>query len=116
MLVDQSLLGRTPRSNPAVYIGAFDDIRDFYAASPEALANEMPAGCFSFNSKRGQCETCRGAGFEKIEMQFLSDVLIRCAACGGCRYQARVAAVKVAPSRRFGSLGPVDLRHSGCDG
>ena len=102
VLVDQSLLGRTPRSNPAVYIGAFDDIRDFYAASPEALANEMPSGCFSFNSKRGQCETCRGAGFEKIEMQFLSDVLIRCAACGGCRYQARVAAVKVAPPDGLG--------------
>ena len=102
VLVDQSLLGRTPRSNPAVYIGAFDDIRDFYAASPEALANELPAGCFSFNSKRGQCETCRGAGFEKIEMQFLSDVLIRCAACGGRRYQARVAAVKVAPPEGLG--------------
>ena len=102
VLVDQSLLGRTPRSNPAVYIGAFDDIRDFYAASPEAVANELPAGCFSFNSKRGQCETCRGAGFEKIEMQFLSDVLIRCAACGGRRYQARVAAVKVAPPEESG--------------
>ena len=102
MLVDQSLLGRTPRSNPAVYIGAFDDIRDFYAASPEALAHELPAGCFSFNSKRGQCETCRGAGFEKIEMQFLSDVLIRCGACGGRRYQARVAAVKVAPPEASG--------------
>ena len=102
VLVDQSLLGRTPRSNPAVYIGAFDDIRDFYAASPEALAHELPAGCFSFNSKRGQCETCRGAGFEKIEMQFLSDVLIRCGACGGRRYQARVAAVKVAPPQSSG--------------
>ena len=108
VLVDQSLLGRTPRSNPAVYIGAFDDIRDFYAASPEAVAQELPAGCFSFNSKRGQCETCRGAGFEKIEMQFLSDVLIRCAACGGRRYQARVAAVKVSPPEESG-LNPLSI-------
>ena len=108
VLVDQSLLGRTPRSNPAVYIGAFDDIRDFYAASPEAVAHELPAGCFSFNSKRGQCETCRGAGFEKIEMQFLSDVLIRCAACNGRRYQARVAAVKVSPPEGSG-LQPLSI-------
>ena len=108
VLVDQSLLGRTPRSNPAVYIGAFDDIRDFYAASPEAVAQELPAGCFSFNSKRGQCETCRGAGFEKIEMQFLSDVMIRCAACGGRRYQARVAAVKVSPPQESG-LAPLSI-------
>ena len=108
VLVDQSLLGRTPRSNPAVYIGAFDDIRDFYAASPEAVANDLPAGCFSFNSRRGQCETCRGAGFEKIEMQFLSDVLIRCAACGGRRYQARVSAVKVSPPEGSG-LPPLSI-------
>lgn len=108
VLVDQSLLGRTPRSNPAVYIGAFDDLRAFYAASPEAVANDLPAGCFSFNSRQGQCETCRGAGFEKIEMQFLSDVLIRCAACGGRRYQARVAAVKVVPPAESG-LKPLSI-------
>ena len=108
VLVDQSLLGRTPRSNPAVYIGAFDDLRAFYAASPEAVANGLPPGCFSFNSSRGQCETCRGAGYEKIEMQFLSDVLIRCAACGGRRYRARVAAVKVGPPDGSG-LQPLSI-------
>jgi excinuclease ABC subunit A len=91
-----------------VYIGAFDDIRDFYAASPEAVAQELPAGCFSFNSQRGHCATCRGAGFEKIEMQFLSDVMIRCAACGGRRYQARVAAVKVSPPQESG-LAPLSI-------
>ena len=69
MMVDQSSLGRTPRSNPAVYIGAFDDIRKLFAASLEARTLELPAGAFSFNSAQGQCGYCRGTGFEKIEMQ-----------------------------------------------
>jgi excinuclease ABC subunit A len=97
MMVDQSSLGRTPRSNPAVYIGAFDDIRKLFAASPEARAFELPAGAFSFNSAQGQCGYCRGTGFEKIEMQFLSDVFIKCPECNGRRYRDHVLEAKLTP-------------------
>ncbi|MFO1459886.1 MAG: excinuclease ABC subunit UvrA [Verrucomicrobiota bacterium] len=99
LLVDQSPLGRTPRSNPAVYVGAFDEIRTFFAASPGAMEAGLDASAFSFNSAKGQCDHCRGAGFEKIEMQFLSDVFIRCPACQGRRYREHVLKVTVrAPS------------------
>jgi len=97
VLVDQSSLGRTPRSNPAVYIGAFDDIRDVFAQAPLALERAMNSSAFSFNSASGQCERCRGAGFEKIEMQFLSDVFIRCPVCDGRRYRQHVLEVTVKP-------------------
>ena len=108
VLVDQSALGRTPRSNPAVYIGAFDDIRDFFAASEEAKAQGLKAGHFSFNSVLGQCEQCRGAGFEKIEMQFLSDVFIRCPVCQGRRFRAAISVVTVtAPGGRSLSVSEV---------
>ncbi len=95
VLVDQSPLGRTPRSNPAVYIGAFDDIRDFFAASDAAKERGLDGSAFSFNSAKGQCDRCRGAGFEKIEMQFLSDVFIRCPSCQGRRYREHILDVKV---------------------
>lgn len=95
VLVDQSPIGRTPRSNPAVYIGAFDDIRDVFAASPAARERGLAAGAFSFNSAQGQCERCRGAGFEKIEMQFLSDVFVCCPVCQGRRYREHILEVKV---------------------
>ncbi|MFT4588200.1 MAG: excinuclease ABC subunit A [Candidatus Binatia bacterium] len=101
VLVDQSSLGKTPRSNPAVYIGAFDFIREVFAKSPLAMQRGMAAGAFSFNSAQGQCERCRGMGFEKIEMQFLSDVFIRCPSCDGRRYRAHVLEVHV-----DGSVGP----------
>ena len=94
-LVDQSILGKTPRSNPAVYIGAFEDIRAFFAQSELAKQRGLNASAFSFNSSQGQCERCRGAGFEKIEMQFLSDVFIRCPDCNGRRYRAHILEVKV---------------------
>ena len=97
MMVDQSSLGRTPRSNPAVYIGAFDDIRKLFAASPEASTLDLPAGAFSFNSARGQCGYCRGTGFEKVEMQFLSDVFIKCPECNGSRYRDHVLEAKLTP-------------------
>jgi len=97
MMVDQSSLGRTPRSNPAVYVHAFDDIRKLFAASPEAKALELPAGAFSFNSAQGQCGYCRGTGFEKIEMQFLSDVFIKCPECNGRRYRDHVLEAKLKP-------------------
>src|SRR5262249_14246422 len=95
VLVDQSILGKTPRSNPAVYIGAFDDIREFFAQSELAKQRGLNASAFSFNSSQGQCERCRGAGFEKIEMQFLSDVFIRCPDCDGRRYRAHILEIKV---------------------
>jgi excinuclease ABC subunit A len=95
VLVDQSILGKTPRSNPAVYIGAFDDIREFFAQSELAKQRGLNVSAFSFNSSQGQCERCRGAGFEKIEMQFLSDVFIRCPDCDGRRYRGHILEVKV---------------------
>jgi excinuclease ABC subunit A len=98
-LVDQSILGKTPRSNPAVYIGAFDHIRELFAGSEPARQRGLNASAFSFNSAQGQCERCRGAGFEKIEMQFLSDVFIRCPDCNGRRYRSHILEVKIqAPS------------------
>ena len=93
--MDQSALGKTPRSNPAVYIGAFDDIREVFAQSEAAKQRGLNASAFSFNSAVGQCEKCRGAGFEKIEMQFLSDIFIRCPECNGRRYRQHILEVKV---------------------
>jgi excinuclease ABC subunit A len=97
VLVDQSILGKTPRSNPAVYIGAFEEIRELFAQSEPAKQRGLNSSAFSFNSGQGQCERCRGAGFEKIEMQFLSDVFIRCADCDGRRYRAHILEVKIKP-------------------
>jgi excinuclease ABC subunit A len=95
--VDQSLLGRTPRSNPAVYIGAFDEIRELFARTESAAQRGLAASAFSFNSAQGQCERCRGAGFEKIEMQFLSDVFVRCPDCNGRRYRPHILEVTAQP-------------------
>ncbi len=95
IMVDQSSLGRTPRSNPAVYIGAFEFLRDFFADSDLARKKGLDSSAFSFNSSQGQCERCRGAGFEKIEMQFLSDVYIRCPDCNGRRYRAHILEVTI---------------------
>ncbi len=97
VLVDQSILAKTPRSNPAVYIGAFDDIRDVFAQTELAKQRGLNSSAFSFNSAQGQCERCRGAGFEKIEMQFLSDVFIRCPDCDGRRYRQHILDVKINP-------------------
>jgi excinuclease ABC subunit A len=95
VLVDQSPVGRTPRSNPAVYTGAFDDIRDFFATQPAAKSAGLAANAFSFNSAIGQCQRCRGAGFEKIEMQFLSDIFIRCPECNGRRYRGPILEIRL---------------------
>jgi excinuclease ABC subunit A len=97
VLVDQSALGKTPRSNPAVYIGAFDDIREVFAQSEIARQRGYAGSAFSFNSRAGQCERCRGAGFEKIEMQFLSDIFIRCPECDGRRYQPHILEIRIQP-------------------
>lgn len=98
VLVDQAPLGKTPRSNPAVYIGAFEDIRDLFAQTELARQRGLNCSAFSFNSRVGQCERCRGAGFEKIEMQFLSDVFIRCPECNGRRYRQHILEVKLRSS------------------
>ncbi|MDX1952471.1 MAG: excinuclease ABC subunit UvrA [Verrucomicrobiota bacterium] len=95
VMVDQCSLGRTPRSNPVVYIGAFEFIRDLFATAEMAEKAGLEASAFSFNSAQGQCEKCRGAGFEKIEMQFLSDVYIRCSECEGRRYRPHILEVKL---------------------
>jgi excinuclease ABC subunit A len=95
VIVDQSPLGRTPRSNPAVYTGAFNDIRSFFAQTESAQPRGLGDSAFSFNSPQGQCERCRGAGFEKIEMQFLSDIFIRCPECSGRRYRPHILEVTV---------------------
>jgi len=95
VMVDQSLLARTPRSTPILYLGLFDQVRELFAAQPEAMAQGLTASAFSFNSGNGRCERCSGTGYEKIEMQFLSDLYVRCAECEGKRFQAHVLKVRL---------------------
>ena len=95
VFVDQSPIGKTARSNPASYVGAFDEIRKLFAKAPLALQRGYTAGTFSFNSGDGRCPTCGGSGFEHVEMQFLSDVYLRCPDCDGKRYRPEVLDVKI---------------------
>jgi len=90
VMVNQSPIGKTTRSNPASYVGAFDAIRDLYAKAPVAKERKYTAGTFSFNSGNGRCPACGGNGFEHVEMQFLSDVYLRCPDCDGKRYRPEV--------------------------
>lgn len=93
--VDQSPIGKTTRSNPASYVGAFDAIRTIFAQTDAAKAREYKPGTFSFNSGDGRCPVCGGNGFEHIEMQFLSDVYLRCSACNGTRYRPEILEITV---------------------
>jgi excinuclease ABC subunit A len=95
VMVDQSPLARTPRSTPILYLGLFDRVRELFAAQPEAMAQGLTASAFSFNSGSGRCERCSGTGYEKIEMQFLSDLFVRCAECEGKRFQPHVLKVQL---------------------
>ncbi len=104
VMVDQKPIGKTTRSNPASYVGAWDAIRQIFTKSPLARERSYSAGTFSFNSGNGRCPSCGGNGFEHVEMQFLSDVYLRCAECDGRRYRAEVLEVTV------GGRGPDSLR------
>lgn len=92
--IDQSPIGRTPRSNPATYTGVFSDIRNLFAQLPESKIRGYPPGWFSFNVKGGRCETCQGAGMRVIEMNFLPDVHVHCESCNGKRYNREILEVR----------------------
>jgi excinuclease ABC subunit A len=95
LLIDQSSIGRTPRSNPITYVKGFDEIRELFAAQPEARRRKLTATSFSFNMAGGRCETCEGAGAVLVEMVFLADVYVPCETCGGSRYRRDVLDVKI---------------------
>src|SRR5438034_574271 len=95
IMVNQAPLARTPRSTPLLYLGLYDRVRELFAAQPEAVSQGLTAGTFSFNSGSGRCERCSGTGYEKIEMQFLSDLFVRCAECEGKRFQSHVLKVQL---------------------
>ncbi|HZW76072.1 MAG TPA: excinuclease ABC subunit A, partial [Caldimonas sp.] len=95
VFVDQSPIGKTARSNPASYVGAFDEVRKIFAGEALAVQRGYGAGMFSFNAGNGRCPTCGGSGFEHVEMQFLSDVYLRCPDCDGKRFRAEILDVRI---------------------
>ncbi len=95
IMVDQAPLARTPRSTPLLYLGLYDRVRELFAAQPDAMSQGLTPGTFSFNSGSGRCDRCSGTGYEKIEMQFLSDLFVRCAECEGKRFQPHVLKVQL---------------------
>ncbi|MDD4622168.1 MAG: ATP-binding cassette domain-containing protein, partial [Kiritimatiellae bacterium] len=92
--IDQSPIGRTPRSNPATYTGAFTPIRDLFAATPASKVRGYKSGRFSFNVKGGRCEVCKGDGMRRLEMHFLPDVYVTCEQCGGQRYNKETLEIR----------------------
>ncbi|WJF91079.1 excinuclease ABC subunit UvrA [Paraburkholderia bonniea] len=109
VFVDQSPIGKTARSNPASYVGAFDEIRKLFAKVPLALQRGYGPGMFSFNSGDGRCPTCGGSGFEHVEMQFLSDVYLRCPDCDGQRYRAELLEVTLERGQLSRALNIADV-------
>lgn len=109
VFVDQSPIGKTARSNPASYVGAFDEIRKLFAKAPLARQRGYTAGTFSFNSGDGRCPTCGGSGFEHVEMQFLSDVYLRCPDCDGTRYRPEILEVKIERGAPVRALSVADV-------
>jgi excinuclease ABC subunit A len=109
--VDQSPLGRTPRSNPATYTGLFSDVRNLFAQTPEARIRGYKPGRFSFNVKGGRCETCKGAGLEVIEMNFLPDVYVRCKTCNGKRYNRETLEVRY-KGKTIGDVLDMPISHA----
>src|SRR5207249_3436354 len=107
VMVDQSPIGKTTRSNPASYVGAFDEIRKVFAKTPVARERGYTPGTFSFNSGNGRCPTCSGCGFEHVEMQFLSDVYLRCPDCDGRRFRPEVLEVQLQRAERALSVAEV---------
>jgi excinuclease ABC subunit A len=112
VFVDQSPIGKTARSNPASYVGAWDVVREIFALSPVARERSYTASKFSFNSGDGRCPSCGGSGFEHVEMQFLSDVYLRCSDCDGKRYRPEILEVRIErryPDGRFVTLNVADV-------
>jgi len=107
VMVDQAQIGKTARSNPASYVGAFDPIRKLFSQAPVARERGYTAGTFSFNSGDGRCPTCGGTGFEHVEMQFLSDIYIRCPDCDGKRFRPEVREVEIEHLGRRASIDAV---------
>ena len=108
-LVDQSPIGKSARSTPASYLGAFDEIRHLFAEAPAAKARGIGVGDFSFNYGLGRCPDCEGSGFEHVEMQFLSDVYLPCETCGGRRYRPEILAVTLPDARDGRELSIADV-------
>ncbi len=95
IMVDQSPLAKSPRSTPAVYIGVYDAIRELFGTTPDALSEGLSPSAFSFNAGDGRCERCAGLGYEKVEMQFLSDLFLRCPECDGKRFKSHILKIQV---------------------
>jgi excinuclease ABC subunit A len=112
VFVDQSPIGKTARSNPASYVGAWDAVREIFAVAPLSKQRGYTASKFSFNSGDGRCPTCGGSGFEHVEMQFLSDVYLRCQDCNGQRYRPEILEVKIERHIRGAVAGVTAQRHS----